>query len=140
MLLYKAEMKYRDGAYDEAIALADEVTANAQADEAYAAYIPEAAAYKAVALLLSDRAQEALELLRPFVEEGAQVSNSFVSTLLAAAVAAGDEAYYDSFEQEQLEIFTYYYGYSMPDSLEALKAGETTVEAIFTEGWGGFDA
>lgn len=139
MLLYKAELKYRDGDYDESIALADEVIAIAGADPQFAQYAPEAAAYKGAALLLAGKAQEALDLLRPFAESGAQVSNTFISTLLAAAIAAGDEDYYDTFMAQQLMMYQYTNGYELPPVLEDLRAGRATLQTIFTEGWGGFD-
>jgi hypothetical protein len=139
MTLYKAELKYRDGDYDASIALADEVTAIAEADPQFAQYAPEAAAYKGAALLLAGKARQALDLLRPFTESGAQVSNTFLSTLLAAAIAAGDEDYYDAFMAEQLMMYQYTNGYAIPPVLEDLRAGRTTLKTIFTEGWGGFD-
>ena len=139
ILLVKAELKYRDGDYDEAVALAGEVAAAAEADPAYAEYLPEATAIQAVALLLADKAEEALDLLRPFVEANAQVSGNFLSTLLAAAIAAGDETYYDAvMESQTMMMAQYVSGYAVPPALEELKAGQTTLETIFTEGWGGF--
>jgi len=142
MLLYQAEMKYRDGDFEAAVALADEVAAAAAADPQLAQYAPEALSYKATALLLSGRAQEALDLLRGSIEENSyDIGNNTVSTLLAAALAAGDEDYYEAFmESETMMIAQIYYGYAVPLIIEELKAGETTLEAIFTEGWGGFNA
>ena len=141
MLLYTAELKYRDGDYGEAIALADEVAANAAGDPQLAQYVSEAAAYKAVALLLSGKAKEALAFLRQAVEENSEVSNNFISTLLAAAITAEDWEYYESFmDSQEMMMAQYVNGYSVPTVLEELKAGQTTLETIFIEGWGGFDA
>jgi hypothetical protein len=72
-------------------------------------------------------------------EYPSQVSGLFLSTLLAAATEAGDDEYYDSFMENQMLDYIYS-GYSLPPALEDLRAGRTTVEAIFTEGWGGFEA
>lgn len=137
--LTKAELYNRGGKYVEAIKLCDTVIADSTASSSGAG--TEAVAVKAVAQLLSGKAEEALGNLRSAMSsQNYNPSTNFISTLLAAAIEAGDDAFYESFLESDLATYQYYLGYELPQKLLQLKADETTIKAIFTEGWGGFDA
>ena len=138
----KAEVCYRQGRCEDAIALCDGIlekavpaaeTADGKGD--FAAM--EAATVKATALLLQGRPGEAVELLEAVQENpygGASVS--FPYTLLAAYAVQGE---WEGEAAQQLAMMLSYYGYDVPESIADLGEGKTTVEKIFTEGWGGFD-
>ena len=139
----KAEVCYRQGKYDEAIALCDGIlekavpasgTADGKGD--YAAM--EAVVVKATALLLQGKPGEAISLLEAVQEDPyGNASLAFPYTILAAYAAQGE---WDGEKAQQLAMMLTYYGYDIPQSVTDLGEGKTTVEEIFTEGWGGFDA
>jgi len=149
MRLAKAELYYRQGKYGEAIALCDELLGKADfnaeittmADMAPLQTAMEAAQAKAVALLLQGSPGEALDLLNGTMEfAGVYLRymnfdfGSYACTLLAAYIENGDEEGAAAMEAQLM------YGGGVPQSITDLREGKTTIEEIFTEGWGGFDA
>ena len=149
MRLTEAELYYRKGEYGKAVALCDEVLGAVDFNAAFttvAELAPlgpamDAVRVKAVALLLQGSPEEARDLLDGTMEAvGAYLQymnvdmNAYACTLLVAYTEAGDEE-----EAANLEAQLVYSG-SVPQAVMDLRAGNTTVEKIFTEGWGGFDA
>lgn len=149
MRLTEAELYYRKGEYGKAIALCDEILGAVDFDAVFttvAELTPlgpamEAARVKAVALLLQGSPEEARDLLKGAMEDaGAYLQymnvdmNAYACTLLVAYTETGDEE-----EAASLEAQLVYSG-NVPQAVTDLRTGNTTVEKIFTEGWGGFDA
>jgi len=137
MQLAKAEIYYRQGEYDKAVALCDGILDKADLDapaataaqEAAQRSAMEAADVKSIVLLLQDRPEEAIELL--------ETSRGNPYTLLAAYAVAGE---WESERVQGIVMMLAYYGYDIPQAIEDLNEGKTTIAEIFTEGWGGFDA
>ena len=137
MQMAKAEIYYRQGKYDEAIALCDAILDKADfdapaatpAEETALRGAMEAASVKSTVLLLQGRPGEAIDLLQ------AARGNPYL--LLAAYIAGGE---WESEETQNLVMMLNYYGYPVPQAITDLSEGRTTIEKIFTEGWGGFDA
>ncbi|MCL2301240.1 MAG: hypothetical protein FWC27_13950 [Firmicutes bacterium] len=149
MQLAKAEIFYRQGDYDKALALCDAILDKADfdtpaADSAQAAAqraAMEAAGVKGVVLLLQGKPEEAAKLLK-YTWDAAEANSAtpslnYVYTLLAAYAAGGD---LEGEEAQNTVMMLTYSGYSVPQAVTDLAAGETTAEKIFTEGWGGLDA
>ena len=149
MLIVKAEVHYRQGDYDKALALCDGVlekvsfdvppATQAQAQALQAAM--EAVGVKGIVLLLQGNPGEAAGLLKGVWDAAEQSSVTpslrYVHTLLAAYAAAGA---LEGEEAQNVAMMLMYSGYGIPQAIIDLAEGETTVEEIFTEGWGGLDA
>ncbi|MDR2686499.1 MAG: hypothetical protein LBB75_02005, partial [Oscillospiraceae bacterium] len=137
MQLARAEVFYRQGKYEEAVALCDAILDKAdfaapaatQAQQEDLRMAALAADVKSVALLLQDKPREAIELL--------ETARGNPYTLLAAYAAAGE---WENETAQNMVMMLAYYGYEVPQAVMDLSEGTTTVEKIFTEGWGGFDA
>jgi len=150
MQLTKAELYYRQGKYDQALALCDEMLDAVDPGAVYmseAELAPlqaamEAARVKAVVLLLQGRPAEARDLLDDTMDvAGAYLRymnvdfGSYIYTLLAAYIESGDEEGAAALEAQLVES-----NYEIPKAIADLREGKTTMEKIFTEGWGGFAA
>ncbi|MDR2753479.1 MAG: hypothetical protein LBB50_04135, partial [Oscillospiraceae bacterium] len=138
MRLVQAELAYRGADYKKAAALCDEVI---KAKDAEPETITSAVAAKAAANILAGNAKAALAETRALTEQETYAPNaSYVSTMLAAAIVAGDTQYFDDFVQQELPMYQYYINYAIPQAIFDLQAGDITAKALFAEGWGGFDA
>ena len=150
MRLAKAELYYRQGEYGKAIALCDEILdavdfgaeITKMADLAPLESALAAAQTRAVAQLLQGKPEEARDLLNETMGTAGmymQYMNfdygSYIYTLLAAYIESGDEEGFAAMEAQMA-----FSGGSVPQAITDLSEGKTTVEKIFTEGWGGFDA
>jgi len=147
MQLAKAEINYRQGKFDQAIALCDAILD--KADLAAPAETPaqttalrsalEAAGVKGVVLLLQGKPGDAAALLNSTWDaaemNGVSPRLNYVYILLAAYIAGGDEDGASGLAQQLAGS-----GYAIPQVISDLQEGGTTIEKIFTEGWGGFDA
>jgi len=147
--LVKAEIYYRQGEYGKAAALCDEVIGNrdfsaplaSQEDADAALPALEAVSIKGAALLLQGKNQEANDLLVGVWEgirnNGMGLTAQYAYTMLISHIAAKD----DSGAKALIETLQNEYGVAtLPQAITDLQEGKTTVEKIFTEGWGGFDA
>jgi len=149
MRMTEAELYYRKGEYGKAIALCDGIldavdfgaVFTTVAELAPLGPAMEATRVKAIALLLQGSPEEARDLLNDTMEAAGQYLqyisvdlNAYAYTLLVAYTEIGDEAGAANLEAQLAS------GGSIPQVITDLKAGNTTVEKIFTEGWGGFDA
>lgn len=142
----KAELYYRQGKYEQAIEQCDAVLAKADftapsATSAQATALRgamEAACAKAAVLLMQDKPAEALVLLQSAADnpDGSMTVNLAYSQL-AAYAAAGE---LEGEQAQNLVMMMLYSGYEIPQAITDLQEGKTTAKAIFTEGWGGFDA
>ena len=149
MQLAKAEIYYRDGDYEKAVALCDAVLAEVDfavpaatsAEVTAQRAAMEAAGVKGVVLLLQGNPEEALKLLNDTWDAASinsvSPSLTFVYTVLTAYAAGGE---WQGEEAQGLVMQLAYSGYKIPQAVTDLSEGKTTVEKIFTEGWGGFDA
>ncbi|MCL2495377.1 MAG: hypothetical protein FWE98_06960 [Oscillospiraceae bacterium] len=143
MELARAEILYRQGKYDEAIALCDGVISRAVPMDPSASGMGDVAAMEAVAvkaavLLLQGEAGRAAALMEAAQENPyGRMSLNFPYTLLAAYAVNGD---WEGEAAQNLLMMLLYNDYAVPQAVAALAEGSTTVEKIFTEGWGGFDA
>jgi len=150
MLLAKAELHYRQGEYGKAIALCDEILdavdygaeITKMADLAPLESALAAARAKAVALLLQGKPGEAMDLLNETMASAGMYMqymnfdySSYIYTLLAAYIESGDEEGFAAMEAQLA-----FSGGGAPQAITDLREGKTTIEKIFTEGWGGFDA
>lgn len=141
MQLTRAELYYRQGDYDKAIALCDDLIGqaepNLQSPANKEAAAMQAVAIKGTVLMLQGNMEEAVELLDSAWDEPySSPSMIFVYTSLAAYIATGDTESADSLTM-QLQMS----GYSEPPrAITDLQEGNATIKTIFTEGWGGFDA
>ena len=141
-LAAKADLYLRDGQYDEATALCDELIGKGAAgkgiDDAEAA--AEASATKGVVLLLRDDAEEAQAVLEGAMKQalstGTAPSMRSCAAALIAAREAGDDEAYDWVSQ----VMQFQMGADIPQEVVDFEAGDATLESIFTEGWGGFDS
>jgi len=148
MQLAKAEVHYRQGSYEEALKLCSEV--QSRADLNTPAFTPEeeqaqSAAMEAVGmtgvvLLLQDKPEDALQLLNNTWAlnsmNSASPSLNYIYILLTAYIACGEG---ESEEAQNFVMMLESNGYPVPQVITDLQEGKTTIQKIFTEGWGGFD-
>jgi len=100
---------------------------------------------KAVALLLQGKPGEAGDLLNEYMDVlymyGSYMGNfdigGYMCTLLTAYAANGA---WEGEEAQMILMQLSMNGYPVPQAITDLSEGKTTVEKIFAEGWGGFDA
>jgi len=152
MRLAKAEIYYRKGEYEQAIALCEEIINAADFNAAIASAADlkpwgsamEAARVKAIALLLQGKPGEAMDLLNGTMEAAGrylQYMNfdfgSYACTLLAAYAVNGE---LEGEGAQMLMMQLSMSNFPVPQAIPDLNEGKTTVAKIFTEGWGGFDA
>ena len=134
MQLLQAEFYYREGRFAEAMALTQSLIDAQPEEETGNEVYMEARAVQAIVYLLQERADDAFALLHPYLvdEEAGPTVNLFYAALVATVVAEELEFLDSIFPQE-------YWEEDLSPTLLALLDGETTVQAIFTEGWGGLD-
>ena len=133
MQLIRAELFYREGRYDESIALAEEIIAAQDPLDSDEAHM-EATAIKGIALMLRGDADAAFALLQPYLDAPFHPTINLYYAALAAAFVAGEFEFLDAISPPEFRQ------YDLPQALIDLIAGETTLATIYTEGWGGMDA
>ena len=139
MQALQAELLIRDGKYEEAIKLCDEVLKTAVIPESQdEAQSPpclgamEAVAQKGIALLLQGESLQALNVLRSTLDAPYGIpGTNYLGTILAATILAED-AEYMQWLLEQLGE------YEIPAGITKLQEKTITIEEIYTDGWGGF--
>jgi len=127
MHLLRAELYYREGHFAQANEMVTSLFKMHDSGEVY----ERAIAIQGIVLLLQDKAEEAFELLRPYVEHENPETLQLLLVALTAAAAADDIEFVDYVIPPELQQE------HLPQALLDFIAGETTIEAIFVEGWGG---
>ncbi|MDR3314136.1 MAG: hypothetical protein LBS96_06730 [Oscillospiraceae bacterium] len=132
----RAELLYRDGKFAEAIALCDAVIEEAQAapesDSTRGARAGAAVTAKAIALLLQGDGADASALLKDTTQQdyAAQLGTPFFCVALAAAYQNDSEFY------QSIAYLFDNSGVAIPQEIQDLIFGETTIADIFQKGWG----
>ncbi|MCR4615015.1 MAG: hypothetical protein K5756_02560 [Clostridiales bacterium] len=121
---FKAELKRRDGKFDEAIAICDnEIEKYPKKEEAYR--------QKAIALMLKGDMKGAHETILIAYEQADDASFNMLEILAITANKTGDKE-----KIEEIENIFSYYGGSLSSKAQACIEGTMTVEQIFMEGTG----
>jgi len=134
--LAKAALYAFQGKYELAILQCDEILnqINLPAEQSVIRTALDATSAKATTLMLLDRPDEARDLLlaggNTAQMYGFTPGPDYVHTLLAALLLAGDT--------QEAEDLLLQLG-AVPQSILDLQEGKTTIQEIFSDGWGGFD-